>query len=306
MLASSSRPSVLDLPAILPTRCINPKRDDIILLLRHRCHRYHRCLKFRSLHLDDYQSMRSQPRSLLNTPNLPMSSNPRIPRNSLLIVLAWTTKSPSSPTLNLSMAPFTTSPKLNSRLSRIILITWSPKGFIRPSKSPFGSPVLFVKKPDGSLRLCVDYRKLNDITIKNRYALPLISELFDRLKSAKSLRALIWPMHTTSSGSQKAMSTRPPSVPGMAISNISSCLSGSPMPLPRFKPMPTIVSVTSSISSASYTWMTSSFSLDYSRGTCGSCQTGSIPSPRIWLDLQTQQVRVPRHLRLLPWFHHLA
>ena len=59
------------------------------------------------------------------------------------------------------------------------------KGFIRPSKSPFGSPVLFVKKPDGSLRLCVDYRKLNDITIKNRYALPLISELFDRLKNAK-------------------------------------------------------------------------------------------------------------------------
>ena len=59
------------------------------------------------------------------------------------------------------------------------------KGFIRPSKSPFGSPVLFVKKADGSLRFCVDYRKLNDLTIKNRYALPLISELFDRLKNAK-------------------------------------------------------------------------------------------------------------------------
>jgi ribosomal protein S18 acetylase RimI-like enzyme len=59
------------------------------------------------------------------------------------------------------------------------------KGFIRPSKSPFGSPVLFVRKPDGSLRLVVDYRKLNEMTIKNRYPLPLISELFDRLKSAK-------------------------------------------------------------------------------------------------------------------------
>jgi len=58
-------------------------------------------------------------------------------------------------------------------------------GHIRPSKSPFGSPILFVKKPDGSLHLCVDYRKLNEITIKNRYALPLMSELFDRLKSAK-------------------------------------------------------------------------------------------------------------------------
>jgi hypothetical protein len=64
------------------------------------------------------------------------------------------------------------------------------KGFIRPSKSPFGSPVLFVKKPDGSLRLCVDYRKLNDITIKNCYTLPLISELFDRLKNAKYFTCL--------------------------------------------------------------------------------------------------------------------
>ena len=59
------------------------------------------------------------------------------------------------------------------------------KGFIRASKIPFGSPVLFVKKADGSLHLCVDYRKLNDITIKNRYPLPLISELFDRFKHAK-------------------------------------------------------------------------------------------------------------------------
>ena len=58
-------------------------------------------------------------------------------------------------------------------------------GFIRPSTSPFGSPVLFVKKPDGSLRLCVDYRALNRITIKNRYPLPLISELLDRFKGAK-------------------------------------------------------------------------------------------------------------------------
>ena len=59
------------------------------------------------------------------------------------------------------------------------------KGFIRPSKSPFGSPILFVKKPDGFLRLCVDYRKLNELTIKNHYPLPLISELFDRLKHVK-------------------------------------------------------------------------------------------------------------------------
>ena len=59
------------------------------------------------------------------------------------------------------------------------------KGFIRPSVSPWGAPVLFVKKNDGSLRLCVDYRKLNQVTIKNKYPLPRIDDLFDQLKGAK-------------------------------------------------------------------------------------------------------------------------
>ena len=59
------------------------------------------------------------------------------------------------------------------------------KGFIRESKSPAGYPILFAPKKDGSLRLCVDYRKLNDITIKNRYPLPNIGELQDRLGKAK-------------------------------------------------------------------------------------------------------------------------
>ena len=57
-------------------------------------------------------------------------------------------------------------------------------GFIRPSSSPAGAPVLFVKKPNGGLRLCVDYRGLNAITIKNRYPLPLIGESLDRLSQA--------------------------------------------------------------------------------------------------------------------------
>ena len=59
------------------------------------------------------------------------------------------------------------------------------KGFIQPSKSPAGAPILFVKKKDGSLRLCVDYRGLNKITVRNRYPLPLIPELLDRLRCAQ-------------------------------------------------------------------------------------------------------------------------
>lgn len=58
------------------------------------------------------------------------------------------------------------------------------KGFIRPSKSSFGAPILFVKKKNGSLRLCMDYRALNSITVKNRLALPLISDTLDRLSKA--------------------------------------------------------------------------------------------------------------------------
>jgi len=53
------------------------------------------------------------------------------------------------------------------------------KGFIRPAASPWGAPVLFVKKKDGSMRLCVDYRDLNAVTIKNKYPLPRIDDLFD-------------------------------------------------------------------------------------------------------------------------------
>ena len=55
------------------------------------------------------------------------------------------------------------------------------KGYVRVSKSPMASPVFFIKKKDGTLRLVQDYRKLNEMTIKNRYPLPLISELVDKL-----------------------------------------------------------------------------------------------------------------------------
>ena len=63
-------------------------------------------------------------------------------------------------------------------------------GFIRPSKFPAGAPILFDRKPDGSLRLCVDYRGLNNITIKNRYPLPLIGESLDRLGRARRFTQL--------------------------------------------------------------------------------------------------------------------
>nr|GEW52674.1 reverse transcriptase domain-containing protein [Tanacetum cinerariifolium] len=60
----------------------------------------------------------------------------------------------------------------------------SKKGFIRPSFSPWGAPVLFVKKKDGSFRMCIDYHELNKITVKNRYPLPRIDDLFDQLQGS--------------------------------------------------------------------------------------------------------------------------
>lgn len=58
-------------------------------------------------------------------------------------------------------------------------------GYIQPSKAPYGAPVLFQKKHDGSLRLCIDYRALNKVTIKNKYPIPLIADLFDQLGGAR-------------------------------------------------------------------------------------------------------------------------
>ncbi|GJS67559.1 putative reverse transcriptase domain-containing protein [Tanacetum coccineum] len=58
------------------------------------------------------------------------------------------------------------------------------KGFIRPSSSPWGAPVLFVKKKDGSFRMCIDYRELNKLIVKNRYPLPRIDDLFDQLQGS--------------------------------------------------------------------------------------------------------------------------
>jgi hypothetical protein len=58
------------------------------------------------------------------------------------------------------------------------------KGFIHPSSSPWGAPVIFVPKKDGTQRLCVDYRVLNEVTVKNKYPLPRIDDLFNQLCGA--------------------------------------------------------------------------------------------------------------------------
>jgi hypothetical protein len=58
-------------------------------------------------------------------------------------------------------------------------------GYFRPNSSPWGAPILFVQKKDGSQRMCVDYRSLNDVTVKNKYSLPRIEDLFDQMRGAK-------------------------------------------------------------------------------------------------------------------------
>jgi hypothetical protein len=60
----------------------------------------------------------------------------------------------------------------------------SEKGYIRPSTSPWAAPVLFVEKKDGTKRMCIDYRALNEVTIKNKYPLPRKEDLFDQLRGA--------------------------------------------------------------------------------------------------------------------------
>ena len=81
-------------------------------------------------------------------------------------------------------APYCMSPKGLDALKKE-LQELTDKGYIQPSVSPFGAPILFVPKKDGGLRLCVDYRALNKVTVHNRYPLPRIDELLDRLRGAK-------------------------------------------------------------------------------------------------------------------------
>ena len=87
-------------------------------------------------------------------------------------------------TTPISIPPYRMAPVELKELKKQ-LIELLEKGFIRPSVSPWGAPVLFVKKKDGTMRLCIDYRKLNQVTIKNKYPLPRIDDLFDQLQGAQ-------------------------------------------------------------------------------------------------------------------------
>ena len=80
----------------------------------------------------------------------------------------------------ISKAPYKMAP-LELKELKVQMEELVSKGFVRPSTSPWGAPVQFVKKNDGSLRLCIDYRELNKVTIVNQYPLPRIDDLFDQL-----------------------------------------------------------------------------------------------------------------------------
>ncbi|KAA3487941.1 DNA/RNA polymerases superfamily protein [Gossypium australe] len=86
-------------------------------------------------------------------------------------------------TVPISVAPYSMA-LLELKELKVQLQELTDKGFARPSYSPWSGPVLFVKKRDGSMRLCIDYRQLNKVTVKNRYPLPRIDDLFDQLKIA--------------------------------------------------------------------------------------------------------------------------
>ena len=83
----------------------------------------------------------------------------------------------------ISLAPYRMAPTELKEL-KVQLQDLIRRGFIRPSVSPWGAPVLFVKKKDGTMRLCIDYRQLNKVTIRNKYPLARIDDLFDQLQGA--------------------------------------------------------------------------------------------------------------------------
>jgi hypothetical protein len=128
----------------------------------------------------------------------------------------------------ISRRPYKMTPKELAKL-KVQLNELLDKGYIHTSSSPWGCPTLFVKKKDQSLRLCIDSRPLNAITIKNKYPLPHIGILFDQLASARvflrsiSIRVIIKSRYV------RKMFLRLPSLPGMSCTSIWLCHLDSPM-----------------------------------------------------------------------------
>ncbi|GJW05441.1 putative reverse transcriptase domain-containing protein [Tanacetum coccineum] len=101
-----------------------------------------------------------------------------------VIIMDWLSKYHARKrTTSVARAPYRLAPSEMQELSNQ-LQELSDRGFIRPSTSPWGALVLFVKKKDGSFRMCIDYRELNKLTLKNRYPLPMIDDLFDQLQGS--------------------------------------------------------------------------------------------------------------------------
>ena len=107
---------------------------------------------------------------------------------------------------------------------------------IRPSQSPWASPIVLVQKKDGTWRFCVDYRKLNDVTIKDAFSIPQINDLIDTLSGQQYFTTLdmisgYWQVKVDENSKEKTAFT----IPGVNTWNLTASLSGWQMLYPRFK-----------------------------------------------------------------------
>ncbi|GKA00918.1 hypothetical protein Tco_0673583 [Tanacetum coccineum] len=119
-------------------------------------------------------------------------------------------------------APYRLAPSKLQELSTQ-LQELSDKGFIRPSFSPLGAPILFVKKKDGSFRMCIDYRELNKLTVKNRYPLPRINDILDQLQGSSIYSKINGPVITNSEFMTRTFQRRRLGLV-MATTSSKSCL----------------------------------------------------------------------------------
>jgi hypothetical protein len=131
-------------------------------------------------------------------------------------------------TAPISRRPYKMTPKELAEL-KVQLNELLDKGYIHPNSSPWGCPALFVKKKDQSLRLCVDYRPLNAVTVKNTYPLPRINILFEQLTGERVFPLSISIQVIIKSKSVRKMSLRLPSPLGTGCTSIWLCRLDSPM-----------------------------------------------------------------------------